>query len=473
MKRKIRKIQFISPPRGLEGGQVKAPFYSTPPMAFLWLAGYLESKGVDCHIVDAYTSMLDIREILHEIENYQPDIVGLSVFTIAVYDNLYLAKKIRESFPNIIIVFGGYHVNHYYDEILNSGTVDFCILKEGEVSLWELIECLNYDDDLSKVKGIVWNEDGQIRKTGDRAFCQKLDCMPILPYEKIMRNNYKPWCFKRGKNNIFMTAVTSKGCPMQCIFCDIGRTEGKKFRYMSAWRVLAEIEHLISKFGVNQIEFLDALFTTRKNRVKEICKMIIERRINIEWACSSSILHANDIEMLELMKMSGCKMIFYGVESGNAQLIKKVKKVTIDAVKKVVGMTRDVGICAHTSFIFGLPGETKETMQETVKFAIELDPDSVSFSVATPYKGTELYDIYKENIFVSDHRRFEASAVFSVPEYPPQYLEAMIVEAHRKFYLRPKYVLKRLGNIGSWKDLCAHVEIAINLLRGKICYKIG
>ena len=97
----------------------------------------------------------------------------------------------------------------------------------------------------------------------------------------------------------------------------------------------------------------------------------------------------------------------------------------------------------------------------------------MSFSVATPYKGTELYDIYKENIFVSDHRRFEASAVFSVPEYPPQYLEAMIVEAHRKFYLRPKYVLKRLGNIGSWKDLCAHVEIAINLLRGKICYKIG
>ncbi len=472
MKNRVQKIQFISPPKGLEGGQVKAPFYSNPPMAFLWLAGYLESKGVDCNIVDAYTTVRNISEILNEIEEYRPDVIGLSVFTIAAYDNLYLAEKIRERFPEIIIVFGGYHVNHYYDDILKNEAVDFCILGEGEVSLWELVECLNHGGDLSKVQGIVWKEDGQIKETVVRSFRQRLDNMPVLPYEKVMINNYKPWCFKRRKNNAFMTVVTSKGCPMQCIFCDIGKTEGKRFRCMSALRVLEEIEHLYYNLGINQIEFLDALFTTKSNRIREICRMIIERKIDIEWACSSSILHSNDIEMLELMKMSGCKAIFYGVESGNAQMLKEIKKVTIDTVKRVVSLTKSVGIQAHTSFILGLPGETKDRMQETVEFAKELAPSSVSFSVAIPYKGTKLFEIYKEKIFVTDYRKFEGSAVFRVPEYTPQYLESMVVEAHREFYLRPRYILSRIRDIRGWRDFWAHMEVAINLLRGNLSYKI-
>ena len=473
MRKKIKKIHFISVPSGLEQGQVKKPFYSNAPMAFLWLAAYLESKGMDCQILDAYTAMLDTEEILLDIENYQPDIVGLSVFTISVYDNLFLANKIREKFPEVVIVFGGYHVNHHYNEILKNRTVDFCILKEGEVSLWELIECLNHDDDLSKVKGIVWNEDGQIRKTGNRSFCQKLDSMPILPYEKVAHNNYSPWCFSKSNKGKFMQSVTSKGCPMQCMFCDIAKTEGKKFRCMAPERVLKEVEHLYYQVGANQIEFLDALFTTNRRRVKDISRMIIERKIDIDWACSSSILHADDIEMLDVMRQSGCRTVFYGVESGNPQMVRKVKKVSLDDVKRVVDMTKKIGIRAHASFIFGLPGETKETMRETVEFAKDLNPDSVSFSIAIPSKGTELYDIYRDQIIITDYRKFAGSAVFCVPEYTPQYIEEMVIKAHREFYLRPKYILSRLRNVATWEDFCAHAKIGIDLLRGKLCYKSG
>jgi len=386
---------------------------------------------------------------------------------------LFLAKKIKETFPEIIIIAGGYHVNHSWDEILESGVVDFCALREGEFTLLELIECLNQGGDPLQVKGIALKQDGQTARTINRPFRQAFDSIPILPYKKIAHNNYIPWCFNKRRKGKFFQIVTSKGCPMQCMFCDIAKTEGKKFRFMSPERVLKEIEYLYYSLGAKQIEFLDALFTTNKKRVKDVSSMIIQRKIDIDWACSSSILHADDIQMLDIMRRSGCKAIFYGVESGNSQMLRNVKKVSINKVKRVVDMTKKVGMRAHTSFIFGLPGETKETMRETVDFAKSLNPDSVSFSIAIPFKGTELYEIYKDKIFISDYRRFVASAVFNVDEYTPQYIEEMVIKAHREFYLRPKYILSKLRNLVTWQDFCVHAKIGIGFLRGKLSYKIG
>jgi len=341
------------------------------------------------------------------------------------------------------------------------------------MTTWELIQCLNNAGDLRKVKGLAWKESNEIVTTERRPYSQKFDEMPLLPYEKINKNQYRPWWFSHTKKDKFMTTVTSKGCPMQCIFCDIAKTEGTKFRCMSAARVIREVEYLYYEMGVNQLEFLDALFTTNKKRVKDICRMLIEKNIAIDWACSSTILHADDLEMLEMMSRSGCRMIFFGVESGNTDMIRKFKKVSLDLVTKVVGMTKSAGIRSHASFILGLPGETKETMSETVKYAKELGADSVSFSIAIPYKGTELYDIYKEKIFVSDYRKFEGRAVFEVPEYSPQYLENMVINAHRRFYFRPKYVISRLRSIRSMSELGAHFEVGVNLLQRKLRYKNG
>jgi len=467
----IERIQFITVPIDLEFGHVKKPFYSTPPIAFLWLSAYLEQKDVECNILDAYTNSFSVDQILDEIEKHNPNLIGLSVFTVAVYDNLYLAKRIKERFPEIVIVFGGYHVNCYYEEILETGLVDFCVLGEGEVTICELVECLNMNGEVSRVKGIAGKLNGKLFRTEGRNFVQRLDEIPILPYEKVSNIRYRPWCFSRGKKNRYMATVTSKGCPMQCIFCDIGKTEGSKFRHFSAERVLREMESLYVHFGINQVEFLDPLFTTRTKRVKNICRLLIEHEIGIDWACSSSILHANDYEMLEMMNASGCKNIFYGIETGNPEILKQVKKVTPKLVQKVVNMTKKAGMQVHTSFIFGLPGETKATIKETINFAKVLNPDSASFSVAIPFKGTKLYDIYKSKIFVNDYRKFEG-AIFRVSEYSPEYIENARIKALREFYLRPRYIMSRLRNIHCWEDLHAHAEIVINLLKGKLGYKI-
>ena len=209
MRKNIRRIQFITVPSGLEMGRCKMPFYSNAPIAFLWLAAHLESEGIDCHILDAYTENLGIEGILLDIARYRPDIVGLSVFTVAVYDNLFLAKKIKETFPEIIIIAGGYHVNHSWDEILESGVVDFCALREGEFTLLELIECLNQGGDPLQVKGIALKQDGQTARTINRPFRQAFDSIPILPYKKIAHNNYIPWCFNKRRKGKFFQIVTS------------------------------------------------------------------------------------------------------------------------------------------------------------------------------------------------------------------------------------------------------------------------
>ena len=469
----IEKVHFITTPHGLEFGRVDAAIYSTPPAAFLWLSAHLESKGIECRIQDAYTKMLDLETILKDIEDFQPDVVGLSVFTIVWYDNAYLAAKIKERFPEVLLVMGGYHVNHSYEEVLQFEAVDYCLPLEGETSLAELIECLNAGDDPQKVKGLAWRENGNLVATEPRPPLHDIMTLPRFPYHKLMDHRYVPWCFSHSPKDRFMATITSRGCPNQCVFCDIGRTEGRRFRHFTAQRVADEMEYLHTEFGVNQIEFLDALFTTNNKRVIELCGILKERGLELEWACASAIRFTDNQEMLDAMAETGCKKIFYGVESGNPAILKRVKKLTTDQVRKVIGMTKKAGILSHAAYIFGLPGDTPDTMEDTLAFAKSLNTDTASFSMAIPFKGTELYDLYKDKLISTDYREYQRSAVFKVDEYEPEYLEKMLIKAHKQYYLRIRYILSRLGKIKSWHDLWIHVRIGLGFLLGKIRYKMG
>ena len=469
----IRKVHFITTPHGLEYGRVDTAIYSTPPAAFLWLSAYLESKGIECRILDAYTKMLDLETILADIEAYMPDVVGLSVFTIVWYDNAYLARKIKERFPDILVVMGGYHVNHSYEEVLECEAVDYCLPLEGEVSLHELIQCLNAGDDPRKVDGLAWVENGNMVTTTQRSPRQDINEIPRFPYHKLMDHHYVPWCFSHSPRDRYMATVTSRGCPNQCVFCDIGQTEGRRFRHFTAERVADDMEFLHTELGVNQIEFVDALFTTHNKRVIELCAILKERGLDLEWACASAIRFTDNQKMLDAMADAGCKKIFYGIESGNPEILQRVKRITPDKVRKVIGMTKKAGILSHASFIFGLPGDTPETMEDTLAFAKSLNTDTASFSMAIPFKGTELYELYKDKIFTTDYREYQRAAVFRVDEYEPEYLEKMLIRAHREYYLRIRYVLSRLNKIKSWHDLWVHMRIGMGFLLGKIRYKRG
>jgi len=468
------KILFINVPPGLEYELPSKNFFKEPPIAHLWLSAVLEKHGIFTDIYDAYTVGANTETILDYIEMTQPDMIGFSVFTVAVFDVLYIVKKIKQRLPDIPIIVGGNHTSVSVEDLIQTPEVDFACIGEGEFTLIELIQALKEKKSLNDIKGLVYRDGDEIKVNPIRELRTDMDNVPHLAYHKVIHNNYYPWWdIINDKKHKFISTVTGKGCPMNCIWCDIARTEGLKYRCMSAERVIDELLYLKKVFGVTHLAIDDANFTVYKKRVIKICENIIRKKIDIKWVCSSTIRNADDIDLLRLMKSAGCHAIFLGVESGNDAILNRVKKVSKEKVINVVKKTWVAGIQPHCSFILGLPNGTKKTMQETIDFSIKLNPSSASFSIAIPFKGTVLYEEYEKKGYIKtkDWRKYDSHAVFETEEFSASYLEQLFLTAHRHFYWRPTYIFRKLKTIRSFKEFMFNVDVGLDLLLKKISYK--
>jgi len=469
---KICFISLISLPKN--NHKIK-PAFKSPPITQLWLAAVLLRGNHSVSILDATSFQLTEEEILQAIKHEKPDIVGFTVFTNAFYEVVYMAKRIKEQFPKIRIAIGGYHSNSVASDFYLD-CIDYIFTGEGEYSLLELMNRLNVEDESKDgILGLRYrNQSGEWVVNPQAELRQDLDNQPILPYEMILNNGYTTWwTVIDPKRHKYMATVTGRGCPMQCSFCDISKTEGLKYRAMSAERVIEEISHM-SQLGITHIEFRDACFTTGIKRVTEIAQGIIDRGLKIEWGCSSTIRQIKDPSFLKLLYASGCRFLFFGVESGNPDILKREKKVTPENVFEVIKMTQKAGIQAHCSFIFGLEGETEETMKQTINMALRLNPHTASFSIAVPYPGTQLYASYKEKGYI---KTFNWSlyggedVVFETKEISPEMLKSFLIKAHRKFYFRPSYIWRRLQGVRSYREIKAYASIAFKMLFDTISYK--
>ncbi len=469
---KICFISLISLPKN--DHKIKSTFKS-PPITYLWLASILLQKGHEVVILDAISFQLTEEEILQAIKHEKPDIVGFTVFTNAFYEVVYMAKRIKEQFPKIRIAVGGYHSNSVSSDFYLD-CIDYIFTGEGEYSLLELMNRLDAgDESMDGILGLSYRDpNGSWATNPPQEFITNLDNMPILPYEMILNNGYTTWwTVINPKRHKYMATVTGRGCPMQCSFCDISKTEGFKYRAMSAKRVLEEISYM-SQLGITHIEFRDACFTTNIKRVAEIAEGIIDRGLKIEWGCSSTIRQIKDPSFLKLLYASGCRFLFFGIESGNPDILKREKKVTPENVFEVVKMTQKTGIQAHCSFIFGLEGETEETMRQTIDMALRLNPHTASFSIAVPYPGTQLYNSYKEKNYI---KTFNWSlyggedVVFETEEISKEMLKSFLIKAHRKFYFRSSYIWRRLQSVRSYREIKTYASIAFKMLFDTISYK--
>ena len=227
---------------------------------------------------------------------------------------------------------------------------------------------------------------------------------------------------------------------------------------------------MIKKYGTKVFFFEDSTFVFCTDLVKEMCEELIRRKLKIKWGATARVNLTNE-SLIRLMKKAGCRSLFYGVESGNQEILNKAKKgTTIRQIRKAIKVTKKVGIPIQASFIIGLPGETRKTILETIKFAIELDPDYVSFSLATPYPGTEFYNTALEEGYNFDDWDLFANARYGDPIYIPEgmtkkELKKLYALAYRRFYIRPKYIIKSLLNVRSLKEIMYESRIAISLLK--------
>ena len=481
------KISFITIPNGISGGEVEKSMLVSPPITHLWLAAVLLEAGHEVDILDALSLGMGIEDLEKHIEKEKPDMVGFTVFTAFYKEVLFVTERLKKRFPYIKTVVGGYHVNSIPEDFFLP-YIDYIFEGEAEFSLRELMNRLregNYD--CQGIPGLIARDvNGDWQKNPVDPFRTNMDEQPILPYELILDNHYNTWWTSIDPSKEkYMATVSGKGCPMACTFCDIGKTEGKKIRAMGSNRLLKEFEYLQS-LGVTHVELRDANFTTSRQHLIDLAQGMIEKEINIEWGCSSTLgnLRAmmkkeargtgGNINLLELLYKSGCRFIFLGVESGNPEILYREKRVTIEETFQVIKAVQKAGIQAHSSFIFGLEGDTIETMQQTMDLSLALKPDTASYSIASPYPGTKLYDSFHEKGYLTtyDWSLYNATEpVFETEHVKKEDLKRFLEDAHRRFYFRPSYILRKALKVTSFRQFFDHAKIAYQMFFNVTAYK--
>lgn len=444
---------------------------SYPSLGLAYIAAILLKNGWQTKIIDPIPQNLNLSQILVEIKKFTPDFIGFTATTPTFPKVLTLAKKIKRKFPQIVTIIGGPHVSAAPIQTMKNPFFDFAVLGEGEETIIELLSHLKRKKGgEEKLAGIAFRKNGRVTITPSRPYIRNLDTIPFparqfLPPLSFYHPN--PGTYK---NLPAGSMITSRGCPFKCTFCDRA-VFGNKFRFRSPENVVAEIEVLLKDFGAKEIRIWDDTFNADTQRVKEICRLILKRKLKFTWTCLGRVNFA-DSNMFKLMKRAGCWQISYGIESGNQEILNKIKKgLTLEMVREAVKKTHQAGIEVKGFFMLGLPGDTKKTMQETINFAKELNLDIATFSITTPFPGTELYQEVKntKEFKDADFSRYLPYYPTSLSYIPTGLTQKSLLEfekkAHFEFYVRPSYILKELLKIRSFSAFWSKTRAFLRLLK--------
>jgi len=461
--------------------QTKIRYGLLPPLGITYLAAYIRKFGFSPKIIDPIAMEMDDSDILDFIKKTQAPVIGLSSLTSTYEIVVMLAKKIRKEFPDEILIVGGHHINLIKEKTLVGTPFDFAVLGEGELTLLDLMlffqshnyerkEILQKTEELKKILGIFYREYKQIETieltsintdsnsvyfTGKRPLISDLNEVPMPARDLLPMHKYIPLPIEY-KRLPAAHVMISRGCPFNCTYCSTHAAFGYKVRYKSPENVIDEIRYLQKNYKVRQISFWDDTLTINRKWMEMFCTLLIESKINILWNCYAHVTTV-DYQLLKLMKKAGCFCVWYGIESGNEDLLKIIRKHSdLKVIKKAVRDTQKAGIEIRGLFMLGLPGETAEKALKTINFAIELDLDYAQFTLTTPHIGTQLYDDAKNyGTLIEDHSRFtQSEAVFTPYGYKnTQELLAIRRKAYIKFYMRPRYIFKFIAKIHSWEDI--------------------
>lgn len=439
-----------------------------PPLGVLYLATHVaEHSPHDVKVIDPVAEQLSFEEIVDRATEYQPDVVGISAWTDFWYPAYRTGELIKKALPDTHLTLGGPHLGIYPNETLAVPFVDSVICGDGETPFLFLCNMVSNDVVDNTMDGLHFSDHG-VKPAPNTFFVEgNLDALPIPNREFLPLKNYSSVL---GKNKYTTTMITSRGCPHRCTFCKLNF---QKTLARSAESIIEEFRQLHA-LGIREVEIYDDTFTWSRGRLREICEGLIEADLGIQWAIrdrvSSSAVEGN---LFPLMYEAGCRRIHFGIESGVQKVIDKMKKrIKLDQARQAVSKAKEANITVLTYFMFGNLGETVADMRQTIEFAKELDADYAQFSITIPYAGTEMYDeALEEGLITDDYWGKYAKA--PVPDFlPPQIIEEFASleelkklrnEAVRKFYFRPRYVLKELRNLGSFHEFVRKARMGLQL----------
>jgi magnesium-protoporphyrin IX monomethyl ester (oxidative) cyclase len=461
--RAMGRVLFVYPPLTTHTDYATESKGTHPPIGISYLAALLE-KDYDVGIIDSVVEGyyheeplgdniirygLSYDEITRRVAEFRPDVVGVSnLFSSSAEDTIRTCSAVKAAGRGIVTVVGGPHPSAIPEHPLASPDVDFAILGEGEIPMQSLMRALEAGDE-SKLEGIAFIKDGKMVRYERRGYVDDLDALPfparhLLPMDKYLAISN---AFLTTKRTPFTPMITSRGCPAKCTFCPVHAAWGKTWRARSAENVIDEIDELVNRYGIREIHFDDDNLTLDKARAMKLFQMMIDRKYDLIWTAPSGIaLWALDEELIEKMAESGCYKLFMAIESGDEYVLKHIirKPLKLKNVLPLARKIREVGIEMEAFFVVGMPGETKEQLKQTFRFARKLDADNTLYFYANPIPGSPLYDESLKHQYLAkefDYTKLRVStANLNTPQMAAGELERLVAQENLR--MRFRYLVK-------------------------------
>lgn len=476
----MAKVLLIIPPlenkelftRGSETTASKLP-----SLGVAYIASYLRAHGHTPEVYDGIAEPMPLHALAERMKRY--DVIGMTAVTSYAIRCIELLRVAREAGVKAPIVAGGPHVTAMPGHLIGHGA-SYEVVGEGEAAMLELVNCLEAGGSgAGSVKGLMIPHGDKAVSTGRRPPIAPLDQLP-LPARDLLPMHLYSTSPARAKNYPSHSMFTSRGCPGVCSFCD-HRTFGSKIRHFSLERILEEFFLLRDRYGARDVSVWDDNFTSDKDLLMGVCENLIRGDFGLTWNVESRI-NLMDREILRALARAGCTSIAYGIESGSQRMLDSMKKgITLDEIREKIRLTHEAGIPSRGYFMMGLPGETEADILETIRFALELDLDIATFTLFLPLPGT------------LDYKRALKSGTFSDPEY---FLHEIIPEfnfldktvyvpegltgerllqlhqqAYKRFYMRPKMILRHLKGVRSGRELLTLAKSGLGLFRSLLFKK--
>ena len=422
-----------------------------PPLSLAWVAAIAERAGHEAIIIDARTLQLTPDEVLRKLKQWKPDVLGFMMTTYMYRETLDWIRYLRGGLPNAKVMVGGYNLRVYPTESVMPPEIDFGCFNSAYHTVPRLLEELESGRHFDDVPGLIFKRNGDIVQT-EYGPEPDFDDYPNPARHLLPNELYAEFPTER-KN--FSVMVTSKGCPMGCLFCEAGSTA---YNPRSVHTVVQEMRECYDQFGIREIDIFDYEFLINRKRALNICREMQKQKLDILWACRARIDSVDD-ELLKEMAAAGCGRIYYGIESGDQEMLNRVNKgITLEQVRETIRMTKKHGIRALGFFLIGSPEETRETIRKSLKFAKSLDLDYVQFSKTTAKPLTSMwrdmvaetgYDYWREYILGNAE---EQPLPRPWTELTNDEIDELAHKAYIKFHARPFFLLKHTLQVRSWSE---------------------
>ncbi|ESP62508.1 Radical SAM domain protein [Smithella sp. ME-1] len=388
--------------------------------------------------------------------NPATDFVGITATTPEISCAIIIAKKVRETFPNIKIIMGGTHPTVFHKELVGDKICDMVVRNEGEIAIAELAKGTPYN----LIPNLTWRtSNNEFVVNPDAETYVDLNTLPLPAYHKLPMHLYHS-ALGAARQDPSIGMITTRGCPGKCTFCFSGMF-GSQIRFMSPVRIIEHIEHLQKNYGIREISFYDDTFTANKKNVADLCQLILAREIKVTWSCFARVDSVTP-ELLLLMKKAGCHQIMYGFETIDENILKKInKEIILDHFQKAIDWTKAAKINVRGAFMLGNPGETITSMEKTINYAKTIRIPFAIFNIATPYPGTAMYKEFStKNLLL--HQNWDlynlAEPILKLDTVSGDAVKQYYYKAYRDFYLRPDFILKHIFSRHSLAELLIYAK---------------